>query len=228
MFGVLALVGLGLTAFLVTKGKGAQNLTFGMSFKNFGIDKIDTGGITFNVLIAVDNASNQTYTIADGKFTLRYPNDAYSKAGDASFKGTTTILPRSNNEISVKINVGILPAIKILLEYVRVKRAKGYIMNAGLVGTVSVLDMPSINIKQDLNLFEYLDTVPQMVNSFLNIFGKAKPNTTQGTDNGRNTEQPANTPNSLIKPNGTPTTTQKQLVAQGKARSKWFVKKPKV
>jgi hypothetical protein len=117
----------------------------------------------------------------------------------------------------------------MLSEYIRIKKAGGYIMKAGLVGTVSVLDMPSINIKEEINLFEQLDKVPQMIEGFLGItLFKKKPTTSQGTDSGRDTEVSTSTPSTLVKPNGTPTTTQKQLVAQGKARSKWFQKKTKV
>lgn len=227
MIGLVALLGVGLVAFLANKGKGAQNLTFGITLKNFGIDSIDFGGIVFNTVFSIDNASNQTYTISNGYFTLRHPNNEYSKAGTATFSGTTTIPPRTTSEVSVKITVSPLVALKILLEYIRVKKAKGYIMKAGIVGTISVLDFPSINIKEEINLFEQLEKVPEMINSFINIFGKAKTTTSKGADNGRNTEVSTNTANTL-KTNGTPTTTQKQLVTQGKARSKFWKKRPNV
>ncbi len=210
MIGLALAGGALLVAFLATKGKGAQNLTFGFTFKNFGIDSIDFSGITLNCVFEIDNASNQTYTVSDGYFTLRYPNDNFSKAGTAKFSGKTTINPRSTNEVSVKIKIGGVQALSILRDYIRIKKNGGYIMKAGLVGTVSVLDMPSINIKEEINLFEQLDKVPQMLEGFLNIkLFKKKPTTSTGADGApkqNNTD--------------TPTQTQKFLVAQGKNRIK--------
>ncbi len=222
MIGLLLAGGALVVAFLANKGKAVKNLTFGMSFKNFGIDSVTADGFKFNVVVAVDNASNQTYTMENGKFTLRYPNNSYSKAGEVLFNGKTTVEPRSNSEISVKITIGALPAIKIIREFIRIRKAGGYIMKAGVAGTVSVLDMPSININQEINLFEYINNVyEEFAFVFDILFGKMKKDktTSQGTEGpDRNTEVSTNTP----------TTTQKQLVAQGKARSKFWRRKPKV
>ena len=213
-----------LLGYVVTKGTSSKNLTFGLSFANFGIDKVDISGITLNTTLSIDNASDQTYITEKGYFSLRYPNnDKSGVLATFSYNDKQNIAPRSETFISVKAKLNLTNAVLLVREYLRVKKAGGYIIDAGLVGTISVMGMPGINVNDKVNLYPHLDVIPTL---YKTIFGgaanKVKPTTTTttttGADSGRDKEVSTNTP----------TATQKQLVAQGKARSKWFQRKPKV
>ena len=79
-------------------------------------------------------------------------------------RGGKTFVSKASGVSRSTINIGISELNKSLSKPVngpstRIRKAGGYIMKAGVVGTVSVLDMPSININKEINLFEYINNV---------------------------------------------------------------------
>ncbi len=171
---VLAAAGFG------RKTAAKDNLTFGLNFSGFSFGRPDFSGIPLTLSLSVENASNQTYIAENGYFTLRHKQDKNFSNAIATFKfrEKITIQPRDTTmlQVETKITLSFLLLVK---SYIAARKGT-QTMPCELVGTMSVLGLPSVNFKEDIDLYEYIALAESMLREvpiIKNLFKGVQPAT---------------------------------------------------